>query len=205
MNGQKLTTTEVHRMPGLVAPVADEREALLAFLAQQRYALRVTAFGLTDAQAVSAPSVSELTVAGLIKHSTAVERSWMDTVRRLPGGSQEEYESNFVLGPDETLASVLADFDRAGAETERTIAGIDDLGRAVPVPQGVPWFPDDVEAWSVRWVLLHVIEEHAHHAGHADIVRESIDGATYYPLMAAAEGWPASEWIHPWQPAGATV
>jgi uncharacterized damage-inducible protein DinB len=188
-------------MPGLVSPVADEREGLLAFLAQQRYALRVAAFGLTDAQAVSAPAASELTVAGLIKHSTAVERSWMDTVRGRPSGSQDEYEDNFKLGPAESLASVLEDFDRAGEETERLIAGIDDLGRAVPVPPGVPWFPDDVDAWSVRWVLLHLIEEHAHHAGHADIVRESIDGATYYSLMAAAEAWPASEWLQPWEPA----
>ena len=192
-------------MPGLVSPVADEREALLAFLAQQRYALRVVAFGLTDAQAVSAPSVSELTIAGLIKHSTAVERSWIDTVMQRNHDSVDEYQSNFVLGPDESLASVLDDYDCAAQETEGTIAGIEDLGLAVPVPQGVPWFPDDVEAWSVRWVLLHLIEETARHAGHADIVRESIDGATCYSLMAAAEGWPASAWIQPWEPAGASV
>ena len=48
--------------------------------------------------------------------------------------------------------------------------------------------PRDVEAWSVRWVLLHLIEETARHAGHADIVRESIDGAQMYELMAAVEG-----------------
>jgi hypothetical protein len=65
----------------------------------------------------------------------------------------------------------------------------------------VPWFPDDVEAWSVRWVLLHIVEETARHAGHADIVRESIDGATMYELMAAAEGWPATDWLKPWEPA----
>jgi hypothetical protein len=192
-------------MPGLVPPVADEREGLLRFLAQQRDTLRVTAYGLTDEQAVAAPSVSQLSVGGLIKHSTAVERSWMDTVRLEPSGSEEEYGSNFVLGPDETLASVLDDYARAAAETERIIAGIDDLGRRVPVPQGVPWFPDDVEAWSVRWVLFHLIEETARHAGHADIVRESIDGATFYSLMAAAEGWPASQWIQPWEPAGSST
>jgi hypothetical protein len=62
----------------------------------------------------------------------------------------------------------------------------------------VPWFPDGVEAWSVRWVLLHLIEETARHAGHADIVRESIDGATAFPVMAAAEGWPATPWLQPW-------
>jgi hypothetical protein len=61
-----------------------------------------------------------------------------------------------------------------------------------------PEFPDDIEAWSVRWVLLHLIAETARHAGHADIVRESVDGATAFPLMAAAEGWPATPWRQPW-------
>ena len=70
----------------------------------------------------------------------------------------------------------------------------------MPVPKGVPWFPDDVEAWSVRWVLLHLSRRSARHAGHADIVRESIDGATMYELMAAAEGWPATDWLQPWTP-----
>ena len=80
------------------------------------------------------------------------------------------------------------------------ILGIADMNQAVPVPKGVPWFPDDVDAWSVRWVLLHLIEEIARHAGHADIIRESIDGATMYPLMAAAEHWPETEWLKPWKP-----
>ena len=78
---------------------------------------------------------------------------------------------------------------------------IGDLDRAVPVPPGRPWLPDDVEAWSLRWVLLHILEEVARHAGHADIVPESIDGATMFELMAAAEGWPATEWVRPWEPA----
>lgn len=49
-------------------------------------------------------------------------------------------------------------------------------------------------------VLLHIVEETARHAGHADIVRESIDGATMYALMAGAEGWPATDWLQPWEP-----
>src|SRR5436190_21339679 len=85
--------------------------------------------------------------------------------------------------------------------SEAAIAGIADLDQAVPVPRGVPWFPDDVDAWSVRWVLLHVITETARHAGHADIVREMVDGATAFPLMAAVEGWPATDWMQPWAPA----
>jgi uncharacterized damage-inducible protein DinB len=190
-------------MPGLAPPVSDEREGLLAFLSQQRDAFRNAAFGLTDEEANAARSASALTIAGLVKHVTAVERSWMDTMLQRRNPSTDEYESNFVLGLGETLASVLDDYAAAAAETEAIVAGIDDLGRAVPVPPGVPWFPDDVEAWSVRWVLLHLIEETARHAGHADIVRESIDGATCYSLMAAVEGWPASEWMQPWEPSAA--
>jgi hypothetical protein len=111
--------------------------------------------------------------------------------------------TGFVLGRDETLAGVLRAYDEVAAGTEEVIAGVEDLGRPVPVPKDAPWFPKDVEAWSVRWVLLHMIEETARHAGHADIVRESIDGATAYPLMAAAEGWPATPWLTPWEPGGA--
>jgi Protein of unknown function (DUF664) len=192
-------------MPGSVSPVSNEREALLAYLAQQRDALRITAFGLTDEQAVAAPSVSALSVAGLIKHMATGEKSWMNTVLQQPGGSTDGYETGFTLGPDETLASVLADYEEAAANTERVVAGFDDLGAPVPVPKGVPWFPADVEAWSVRWVLLHLIEETARHAGHADIVRETIDGASFYPLMAAAEGWPATDWMQPWKPASSTL
>ena len=103
---------------------------------------------------------------------------------------------------NQTLQEILTDSERCGAETEEVIAGIADLGQAVPVPKGVPWFPDDVDAWSVRWLLLHLIEEIARHAGHADIVREHVDGGTMYPIMAAAENWPDSPWLERWKPTG---
>jgi uncharacterized damage-inducible protein DinB len=187
-------------VPGNVPPVADEREGLLAYLAQQRDAMRNAAYGLTDAQARATPTASTLSVGGLIKHVASTERGWIDVMLQRPSAASD-YEADFRLGPDETLAEVLADYDEVGRETEAAVAGIADLGQPVPVPKGVPWYPDDVDAWSVRWVLLHLIEEVARHAGHADIVRESIDGATCYPLMAAVEGWPATPWIQPWEPA----
>jgi uncharacterized damage-inducible protein DinB len=188
-------------MPGLVPPVTDERDGLLAFLAHQRAVIRISAYGLTDEQARSAPSASTLSVGGLIKHVAAVERRWMDMVLDRAGeGAQPDYEANFQMTDDETLADIVAIYDAAAAETDRVIAGISDLGQPVPVPKGVPWFPDDLDAWSVRWVLLHLIQETARHAGHADIVRESIDGATAFPLMAAAEEWPETPWMQPWKP-----
>jgi hypothetical protein len=100
------------------------------------------------------------------------------------------------------VESLLDDYALAAVETIDAIANVS-LEDPVPVPKGVPWFPSDIEAWSVRWVLLHLIEEAARHAGHADIVRESIDGATCHPLMAAVEGWPATEWLQPWTPPAA--
>ena len=192
-------------MSGNVRPVADERDGLLAFLAQMRLVLRVAAYGLTEEQARAAPSVSPLSVGGLVKHCALTERSWIEIMlQRSGGGSAQGYERGFELGPDETLPEVLALYDQVASETEAAVAGISDMGQAVPVPKGVPWFPADVEAWSVRWVLLHVIQETARHAGHADIIRESVDGATAFSLLAAAEGWPASPWIEPWQPRDAT-
>lgn len=192
-------------MPGMPGPVADEREGLLAFLAQQRDLVKTAAYGLTDEQARATPSASALSVGGLVKHVAAMERGWMDTVIQRERLSAEEaaasYGDDMVMGPDETLAGLLADLDRAGAETEAVIAGIADLGQAVPVPDE-PWFPKDVAAWSVRFVLLHLIEELARHAGHADIIREHVDGATWYALMGAREGFTAGGWITPWEPPG---
>ena len=136
-----------------------------------------------------------------------MEEGWIDTVEQRPGPSFQEamaaYEANFRLGPDETLAQALARLDEAAARTARVVESIDDLGQAVPVPKGVPWYPEDLDAWTVRWVLLHLVEELGRHAGHADMVREAVDGATMYELMAGAEGWPETEWIKPWKPPSA--
>ncbi len=184
-------------MPLMVPPVADERAGLLGFLAQQRDALRIAAHGLTDAQAAATPSASALSIGGLIKHVAGVERYWMVQVvarREVREVRPEDYEASFRLLPGETLAGALDAYAEAARETEAIVAAIADLGQPVPVPRDVPWFPRDVEAWSVRWVLLHLIEETARHAGHADVIRESLDGATFYPLMAAAEGWSA-DWL----------
>jgi uncharacterized damage-inducible protein DinB len=203
-HGLHARRTEIE-MPGQAPPLINERELLLAYIAQQRDGICNAAYGLSDEQARLTPSASSLSIGGLIKHVADMEKSWVDLILQRNRGPQEDqesdYEDNFRLGPEETLVDVLARYDDVAKETDAVVAAIGDLGQAVPVPQGVPWFPDDVEAWSVRWVLLHLVEETARHAGHADIVRESIDGATMYELMAAAEGWPATDWLQPWEPA----
>ncbi len=98
---------------------------------------------------------------------------------------------------DETLAQLLDAYATQNAETLRLVQTAD-LDAAVPVPRDAPWFPKDVDAWSVRWVFQHVISELARHAGHADIIRETIDGATMYELVAAVENWEPQPWLTPW-------
>lgn len=194
-------------MPAMPPPVADERAGLKEYVAAQQYAFRAIAFGLTDEQARSTPSVSSLSIGGLIKHVTSCQKGWMERVAaapQLPPADdrpmeelQQEYAEQFVMGEDETLAGILAAFDEQNAETLRLIESAD-LAAAVPVPQEVPWFPKDVAAWSVRWVLFHMIEELARHAGQGDIIRESIDGATLYELLAGLEDWEPTPWLTPW-------
>ncbi|WP_283613507.1 DinB family protein [Mycolicibacterium poriferae] len=196
-------------MPAMPPPVADERAGLREYLAAQQYAFHAIAYGLTDEQARATPSVSALSVGGLIKHVTNCQRGWMQRVAAAPelcdrdkrpmDSQAADYQNEFVMRTDETLADLLATFDKQNAETMRLLESVD-LGAAVPVPHDVPWFPNDVAAWSVRWVFFHMIEELARHAGHGDIIRESIDGATLYELLAGLEDWPATEWLTPWKP-----
>lgn len=185
-------------MPATPRPVRDEREMLLTWLGHVRYMLRLTAYGLSDDQARATPTRSELSIGGLIKHSAAVERGWMNgIVLRDEDGSGDDDSSDLHLDDDESLADVLAQYVDAAANTDRIVGGITDLGQRVPVPEYSPLF-GDVDAWSVRWVLEHLIVETARHTGHADIIRESLDGATAFPLLATAESWPAVTWLTPW-------
>jgi len=197
-------------MPAMPGPVADERQALRDYLFQQQYAFHAMAFGLTDEQARSTPSVSALSVGALVKHATGCQRSWMARVTAAPEPPpaderpmeerQAEYADEFTMRPDETLASLLEAFTAQSAETLRIVETAD-LDAAVPVPRDAPWFPKDVDAWSVRWVVFHMIEELARHAGQGDVIRESIDGATMYELLAGLEGWPETDWLKPFTPA----
>jgi uncharacterized damage-inducible protein DinB len=187
-------------MPGQVGAISNEQEGLLGYLAQMRYVLKLTAHGLDAEQLRAAPTASPLTVGGLIKHCAATEESWIATIRGEKNDTDyAAYEQNFRLADGETIQDVFARYDRIAERTEKTVAEIGDLGHSVPVDKA-PWNRDDVDSWSLRWVLLHLIQETARHTGHADIIRESIDGGTAYPLMAAAEGWPETPWLKPWTP-----
>jgi uncharacterized damage-inducible protein DinB len=195
-------------MPALAPPVSDERSALREFLAFHQSAYFAVAYGLTDEQARSSPSASALSVGGLVKHVTRMQHNWMARVAAAPDAPPKdprppdviakEFSEQHVMRPDETLDGLLRALAEQNATSLRLVQAAD-LDAAVPVPRDVPWFPKDLEAWSVRWVILHVINELARHAGHADIVRETIDGATMYDLIAGLEGWEIAGWVTPWK------
>jgi uncharacterized damage-inducible protein DinB len=181
---------------------ADERDLLSSWLAHGRYLLTLTAHGLTDDQAHAQPTASSLSIAGLIAHSGAVERSWLNEFshRDSDGSGKDDPAAAFVRAADESLAQILKDYHAAGANTDALVATVDDLGQPFPASRG-SWF-GEVDTWSLRWLLQHLIVQTARHTGHADIIRETIDGGTWIPLVAAAERWPPDGKSKPWTATG---
>ena len=162
-------------------PVVGERADLLQSLARQRYFLRNTTRGLTDEQAALRTTASELSLGGLIKHVTLTERQWVQFIVEGPSAmawdeaSAGDWMAAFRMGDGETLAGLLENYGQVASQTEELVAQLPDLDAAQPLPQA-PWFEPGAR-WTARRVLLHMIGETAQHAGHADIIRESLDGA----------------------------
>jgi uncharacterized damage-inducible protein DinB len=162
-------------------PVAGERGDLLQALATQRYLLRHTTRGLTDEQAAQRTTASELSLGGLIKHVTLTERQWMRFIVEGPSAmswdeaSVGAWMAAFRIADGETLAGLLENYAQVAQQTGELVVQLPDLDAAQPLPPA-PWFEPGTR-WSARRVLLHVIAETAQHAGHADIIRESLDGA----------------------------
>ncbi|MDQ8707822.1 DinB family protein [Streptomyces sp. LHD-70] len=166
----------------------DERGALLAFLDEARGGLRRTVLGLTDEQASSRPSASELSLAGLVKHVAEVEQGWVARAKGVdPAVARDEsnWHECFVLVGEETVKSQLAYWDQVQEETEEFIRSAPDMNTTFALPEA-PWFPK--ERVSLRWLLLRLISEVDRHAGHADIIRESLDGKTAFELIDEAQG-----------------
>ncbi|MET9598038.1 DinB family protein [Streptomyces sp. NPDC006459] len=157
--------------------LGDERGTLLAFVEAQRTAIRESLLGLSEEQAASRPSVSELTLSGLLKHVAECELSWLRMAQQRPnelGRTEETWAEAFRLVDGESVPSVLAFWDGVAEQTAAFVAEVPSLDATFPLPPA-PWFPEDGKV-SIRWMLLHLVEEFARHAGHADIVRESLDG-----------------------------
>ncbi|MFI9151153.1 DinB family protein [Streptomyces sp. NPDC053367] len=167
----------------------DERGALLAFVEAQRGGLRRSLLGLTDEQAAQTPSASELSLSGLVKHVAETELNWLRMAQQKPNErarTQETWSESFRLVEGETVAETLAFWDGVAQETEAFIRSVPSLDDTFPLPPA-PWFPKDGRV-SMRWLMIHLVEEIARHAGHADIVRESLDGRTAFELVALEAG-----------------
>ncbi|OZV80948.1 hypothetical protein CA850_12360 [Micromonospora echinospora] len=157
-------------------PTTGERADLLQSLALHRGFLRHTVQGLTDEQAARRTTVSELCLGGLIKHVAGVEERWLRFVIEGPAAMHADPDSwtdQFRMSAGETLTGLLDRYADVAQRTDELVATLDlDVTRPLP---SAPWFPPGAR-WSVRRVLLHVIAETAQHAGHADIIREALDG-----------------------------
>jgi uncharacterized damage-inducible protein DinB len=158
--------------------VTGERADLLQTLASHRHFLRYTVRGLTDEQATSRPTASELTLAGIVKHVAHTERQWARFAVQGPAAfagawNPEAWAAEWRLQPGETLAGVLDEYEEIARATDELVATID-LDLAHPLPPA-PWFEKGATR-TARRTFLHVIAETAQHAGHADILRETIDG-----------------------------
>jgi uncharacterized damage-inducible protein DinB len=162
----------------MTVPVSGEKTDLLFNLARRRHFLTYPARGLSDEQAAATPTVSELSIGGIIKHVTATERGWIAFVTGGPeamaAAAGDWWAGHHFLAGD-TLAGLLADYERCGEETAALVRSLPDLDVERPLPEA-PWFEPGAR-WSARQVFLHIIAETAQHAGHADILREAIDGS----------------------------
>jgi uncharacterized damage-inducible protein DinB len=173
---------EADMTAGETATLTGERADLAESLGTHRNFLRFTVRDLTDEQAAQRTTASELTLGGLIKHLTATEKQWADFIvtGSAAMGSQDSaaaasWAGGFQMQPGDTLAGLLAAYGEVARRTDGLLATLPDLDAAQPLPEA-PWFPPGA-AWSARRALLHIIAETAQHAGHADIIRESLDGA----------------------------
>ncbi|MFT4126964.1 MAG: DUF664 domain-containing protein [Gordonia sp. (in: high G+C Gram-positive bacteria)] len=183
-------------MSGLYTPVtvpADvtgEKADLLAVLADQRNLFRVTLRDITDDQARSRTTVSELTLGGLLKHLAWGERHSATIISECDEHAELDMAAlahAYDLLPAESLAYWLTEFDEGAAAFDAMIAGIDDLDARIPQPTA-PWAPE--RSWlTVRGMVLNKIRETAHHCGHADIIREALDGQTTMAALAEGQDW----------------
>ncbi|MFG2579477.1 DinB family protein [Streptomyces malaysiensis] len=183
-------------MPVIVSPEAcqDERGALLAYLEAQRGGIRRSVHGLTEEQVRSVPSASVLSLAGLLKHAVTGERGWLRVLQGKAGdprAQMAEWEHTFEPTEDETVEALLALYDEVARETEEAVRALPSMDETFEALR-LPWDEGGTRTW--RWAVLHLIEEIARHAGHADIIRETIDGKGAFDLVFETGAAPEPDW-----------
>ncbi len=159
-----------------------ERNDLVRALDEHRELLLRTALGLTDAQARLTPTASQLCIGGIVKHVTLMEEGWVRFIvegPRVEGppdeAAYEAHAAGFRMTDGEVLAALIDRYKTVARRTDELVASLPSLDTSHPLPEA-PWFEPGAH-WSARRALVHIVAETAQHAGHADIIRETIDGA----------------------------
>lgn len=160
-----------------------ERQDFVGALAKHRGLLVRTLRGISEEQARLRPTVSALCLGGLVKHVTSVEEGWAGFITEgtsaMSGGADPaaaaRFSATFEMTDDETVATLVERYRERARMTDELVMTLPSLEISHPLPDA-PWFEQGA-SWSARRVLLHVVAETAQHAGHADIIRESLDGA----------------------------
>lgn len=171
--------TELHPLPPVAA---NERTTLVEFLDYFRSVLLRKADDLDETQARQQIGVSQMDMLGLIRHMALVEQSWFSQV---VAGSPEpdlwadpdDPDSDWHHGPDDTLAVAVAALHKEIEKARAVVAATESLDQLTAIDVGPPDNPARFGRRSLRWVMVHMIEEYARHCGHADVIRENIDGA----------------------------
>ena len=173
-----MTNTQTGTSP---SSTDQERADIIETLRSHRRFLRHTVEGLDDGAAAQRTTVSELCLGGLIKHVTQVEAGWvrfiLDGPRAMSGFDESAMAARadgFRMLEGETLAGLLAQYEEVAARTDDLVSSLPSLDLSHPLPEA-PWFPPNTSR-SARRVFLHIVAETAQHAGHADILRETLDG-----------------------------
>ena len=160
--------------------MTSERDDLLDLLTKHRGFLVHAVRGVTDEQARSTPTVSALCLGGLVKHVGQVEANWAKFIvegpdnRPMDEAAYAAHAAGFRMEDDETVEGLLAAYAEIAARTDELVRTVPSLDDSHPLPVA-PWFEPGAR-WSVRRALVHIVAETAQHAGHADIIRETIDG-----------------------------
>lgn len=164
-------------MPNRTEPPyrGNEKETLLGFLQFLRETVVLKCSGLNEEQMRATPTVSSMTLLGMVKHLTIVERYWfqgvfLDADVELPW-SEEDPDGDWRTSDDDTAVAALADYIEQCKESDQIVKDhdLDELAK---------WATSEEERSSLRWIVTHLIEETGRHCGHADILREAIDGVT---------------------------
>ncbi len=151
----------------------DEKAQILTILESARQSLYRMFADVTEEQARATPTASALCLGGILKHVAYGETIWIDfVVEGEKVDDLDRYAASFRMEPGDTVASLLDGYAAAAKRTEEVITSLPDLEAAYKLPEA-PWYPPDT-AWSAREVLLHLLHETAQHAGHADIIKESL-------------------------------